>query len=189
MDDERELLGGVASRDPEAFRALMERHASRVINLAYRFLGTTADAEDAAQEVFFKLYRHPPTLNPETKLSTWLYRVTVNHCLDLLRRKPAAFETISLQEEDPEGVPLAEKLPDPSDINPRERLAQAETSRLARQAVAALPAPLRVPLILATFEELPQEEVARILGMTPKAVEHRLSRARSLLKQRLSALL
>ena len=185
MDDEQELISGITRRDPEAFRILMERHASRIINLAFRFLGTVADAEDVAQEVFFKLYQRPPTLNPGTKLSTWLYRVTVNRCLDFLRRRPAA-ETVSLQQEDPEGIPLADKLPDPSIVAPRDRVAQMETARAAREAVAALPAPLRIPVILATFEELSHHQIGQVLGISSKAVERRLSRARQLLKQRLS---
>ena len=86
MNDD-ELLGGVAGRDPEAFRVLMERHAAGVVNLASRFLGSRPDAEEVAQEVVLRLYQHPPRLDPSTKLFTWLYRVTVNLCIDLLRRR------------------------------------------------------------------------------------------------------
>ena len=190
MSDEHELIAGIAARDPEAFRTLMERHAAPVINLAFRFLGTVADAEDAAQDVFLRLYESPPHLNSSTKLSTWLYRVTVNRCLDLLRKKPRRGQTVSLEssasDDSEEEMSLQEKLPDISTATPREQVAQAEQSSSVRQAVAALPELLRIPLILATFEELSQEEIARILKVSPKAVEHRIARARELLKTRLS---
>lgn len=167
----------------------MERHAGGVINLAYRFLGNVADAEEIAQEVFLKLYQRPPQLPPAAKLFTWLYRVTANLCIDTLRRKPARSKMVSLEtpsgEEGAEELPLSERLPDTSSQSPREQVAQAEASHLVRREVEALPLALRAPIVLGTFQGLSHEEIAEILGLTPKAVERRLSRARSLLKERL----
>jgi len=188
--NEKELVAGVVSRDPEAFRTLMERHASFVINLAFRFLGTVADAEDVAQEVFLSLYQQPPRLNPVTKLSTWLYRVTVNRCLDFLRKRPHAHKTVSLDaplSEDPEeSSTLADRLPDLSTAIPREQVIQAERATLTRRAIAALPLALRAPLLLSSFEELSHEAIAQILQISPKAVERRIARAREILKHRLA---
>ena len=189
MSEDRELLSSIASRDPEAFRTLMERHAVGVINLAFRFLGTMADAEDVAQDVFFRLYQKPPALLPNTKLSTWLYRVTVNRCLDLLRRESRRGETISLEtspHQTQEELSLQEKLSDPGAVNPRDQVVQAELATLTRATVAALPEALRAPLVLSTFEENSHQEIAKILRISPKAVERRLSRARELLKTRLA---
>ena len=189
MGEDRELLAGINGRDPEAFRELMERHAGAVINLACRFLGNVADAEEIAQEVFLKLYQHPPQLAPTTKLFTWLYRVTANLCIDTLRRKPARSKLVSLEtpsgEEGPEELPLSERLPDASSQTPRELVAQAEVSHLVRREVEALPLTLRAPVILSTFQGLSHEAIAQTLGLTPKAVERRLARARSTLKERL----
>ncbi len=192
MNDEHELIAGIAARDPEAFRTLMERHAAVVINVAYRFLGTIADAEDVAQDVFLRLYEHPPQLFPSTKLSTWLYRVTVNRCLDLIRRRARGPETVSFDipvSGEDEGHPLQEKIPDDGTPTPREKVIQAERVSAVRQAMALLPDTLRFPLILATFEELSHEEIARILKVSPKAVERRIARAREWLKPRLDAYL
>lgn len=190
MNDDRELIAGIVSRDPEAFRALMERYGSGVINLAYRFLGSQADAEDAAQDVFLRLYQHPPQLTPSGKLFTWLYRVTVNRCLDLIRRRPQGAKFLSLDEPLPGGeesdTVLAEKVPAPAGTSPMDQMVQVELVTLTRRAVLSLPLALRVPLILAAFEELPHEGIGDILGLSPKAVERRLARARELLKARLS---
>ncbi len=167
----------------------MECHAAAVINLAFRFLGSQADAEDVAQEVFLRLYQHPPLGTPVAKLSTWLYRVTVNRSLDHLRKRRSTAQTISLEapvsSEEPEGLTLAEKLPDPSGLASAERIARAEVHIMARRAVAALPFSLKAPLLLSSFEELSHEEIGRILHVSPKAVERRLSRAREILQQRL----
>jgi RNA polymerase sigma-70 factor (ECF subfamily) len=167
----------------------MERHAGGVINLACRFLGSVADAEEIAQEVFLKLYQRPPKLLPTTKLFTWLYRVTANLCIDALRRKPGRSKLISLDapalEDEKEELPLAERIAGPSAGSPRDQVAQAEVSQLVRREVEALPLALRAPIVLSTFQELSQEAIAQALGLTPKAVERRLSRARSILKERL----
>ena len=190
MADDQELIAGILSRDPEAFRTLMERHASGVIHLAYRFLGTLADAEDVAQEVFLRLYQNPPRLDPSAKLFTWLYRVTVNRCLDLLRKRPRDAKLLSLDELLPggeeSGVTLGQNLPASAGGSARDQLVQTELAALTRRAVASLPLSLRQPLILSIFEELSHQEIGRILGVSPKAVERRIARARELLKARLS---
>jgi RNA polymerase sigma-70 factor (ECF subfamily) len=173
-----DLVAGVSRREPEAFHEVMERYAGPVINLAYRFLGNRADAEEIAQETFLRLYQRPPRLDPSAKLFTWVYRVTANLCLDRLRKQA---RTPPLDSVDvPEG-------PEPSSASrgPRETAAGTETAEAVRRAVTALPVELRAPLILSALEELPHAEIARILGLSPKAVERRISRARALLKQRL----
>ena len=156
----------------------MERYAGPVINLAYRFLGNRADAEEIAQETFLRLYQRPPRLDPSSKLFTWAYRVAANLCLDRLRKQSRTPPLDSLD------VPDS---PEPSSGSrgPRETAAGTQTAEAVRRAVAALPVDLRAPLILSAIEELPHAEIARILDISPKAVERRLARARELLKPRL----
>ena len=166
----------------------MERHAGPVTNLAYRFLESRPDAEEAAQEVFVRLYRNPPHLDPSGKLFTWLYRVTVNLCLDELRRRRRGPPTVSLDEPSgpgEEGPTLAERLDAGPAGSPRQRLERSELAAAVRHAVAGLPAALRAPLVLSTVEELSQAEIAAILQISVKAVERRVARARELLKARL----
>ena len=165
----------------------MERYAGPVVNLAVRFLGNRADAEEIAQETFLRLYQHPPRLDPSSKLFTWAYRVAVNLCMDRLRKQSRTPPTDSLDlPAGPESdEPLAGKVADLSSRGPRETAAGTETAAAVRRAVASLPEDLRAPLVLSALEELPHAEIAHILEISPKAVERRLSRARALLKTRL----
>ena len=163
----------------------MERYAGPVVNLAHRFLENRADAEEIGQEVFLRLYRHPPHLDPSAKLFTWLYRVAVNLCLDLLRKRGRTPPLVSLDEApDSAAEPLSERIAGPFRPSSREKAAASELAEAARRAVGSLPEALQSPLLL-SLEDLPHSEIARILEISPKAVEHRLSRARALLKTRL----
>lgn len=167
----------------------MERYAGPITNLAFRFLESRPDAEEIAQETFLRLYEHPPRLPENIRLFTWLYRVAVNLCIDRLRRHRRSPVTISLDlpAETEEGgeESFHQRLSSPGLPTPREQAARTELAEAVRRAVAALPAGLRAPLLLSTIDEIPQQEIAEILGLSSKAVERRLSRARALLKARL----
>ena len=190
MNNDLKLLEGIAARDPEAFRTLLKDYAPFLIRVAAGFCGTVADAEDVVQEVLIQLYQNPPSLRPDTKLSTWLYRVTANRCIDFLRKRPASEKTISLETALPEteqaSLSLGVQLPDASIRSPREQLSQTESVRAAQQAVEGLPESLRIPLLLSAIEGLSHGEIAEILKTSPKAVERRIARAREILKSRLT---
>src|SRR5580692_2599020 len=82
---ERSLLRRLRDRDERAFRELIEGHRDRVYNITFRMLGNRADAEDVAQEVFITVFKTIETFREESKFSTWLYRVTVNHCKNRIK--------------------------------------------------------------------------------------------------------
>ncbi|MCM8812167.1 MAG: RNA polymerase sigma factor [Candidatus Omnitrophica bacterium] len=189
MSDDKELIQGISRRDPEAFRLLLERYARPLVSIAHRLVGTRHEAEDLVQEVFLRLYERSPALNEKSRLFTWLYRVTINKGVDLLRAKSRGVRTISLesaggpQEEEP--ASWLDKLPDLSVPSPREQSAVSEHLLIVQKAVSSLPISLRLPLLLFAVEELSQQQIAEILQMSPKAVERRIARARSLLKEQL----
>ena len=79
------LLRRLRERDERAFRELVEEHRDKVFNLTYRMLGNRAEAEDVAQEVFISVFKTIETFREESKFSTWLYRVTVNHCKNRIK--------------------------------------------------------------------------------------------------------
>src|SRR5438093_7183462 len=82
---ERTLLRRLRDRDERAFRELIEAHRDRVFNITYRMLGDRAKAEDVAQEVFITVFKTIESFREEAKFSTWLYRVTVNHCKNRIK--------------------------------------------------------------------------------------------------------
>lgn len=98
--DDREIAAGAARGDEAAYRALVHRHADAVYAHALRFFGDPRTAEDATQEVFVKVFRTIGSFDGRSKLSTWLYRVTRNVCLDMVRagrRTPLPVDPVSLE--------------------------------------------------------------------------------------------
>ena len=84
---DQQLVEQIRSGDREAFRLLVERYKDRVFNTIFRMLGNLDDAEDVLQEVFVRVYKALDGFRDQSSFSTWIYRVTVNHCMTALRRK------------------------------------------------------------------------------------------------------
>jgi len=158
-----ELVRRFLSGREEAFVELMNRHERRVYNLAYRMLGRTEDARDATQEAFLSCFRHLPDFRGESAFSTWLHRIAVNACFDILRRRPPI--TTSLEDQ-----PDAAQSPDHA-----ERTAQAAD---VQRALLAVPSEFRAALIMHEIQDLPVEEIATILGIPTGTVKSRLHRGR-----------
>src|SRR4051794_2357261 len=87
VDPDWELVAAVAGGDRDAFGELVERHHRRLLRVCERMLGDPEEARDAVQEVFLKLLAKASAFRPKALVSTWLYRIAVNHCLNLLRRR------------------------------------------------------------------------------------------------------
>jgi RNA polymerase sigma-70 factor (ECF subfamily) len=173
-DPDWELITRIARDDREAFAVLVERHHRRLLRVCERLLGNPEDARDAVQEVFLKVLRKAGGFRPNALVSTWLYRVAVNHCLNQLRRRRLV-RMISLTPAAGEDDALAE----PREERPgADREVEArQTWRATRRAIAGLPPSQRTVLVLARFEGLSYREIADTLGITLGAVESRLVRA------------
>src|SRR5689334_13687036 len=83
---ERSLLRRLRDRDERAFRELIRDHRDRVFNITFRMLGDRAEAEDVAQEVFISVFKYIHDFKGDSKFSTWLYRVAVNHCKNQIKK-------------------------------------------------------------------------------------------------------
>jgi RNA polymerase sigma-70 factor (ECF subfamily) len=173
-DPDWDLVARVAAGDREAFGELVDRHHRRLLRVCERLLGDAEEARDAVQEVFLKVMVKAGGFRPKALVSTWLYRVAVNHCLNLLRRRRLRrWVSLSAAEDDDVAPPEpAEERADPH----RELDARRRWGRV-HQAIAALPPSQRAVLVLARFEELSYKEIAETLGITLGAVESRLFRA------------
>ncbi len=174
--------------DSSAFERIFNKYKVSIINLSFRFIRNREIAEEVAQEVFIKVYEKKVHFDPRSKFSTWLYRVTVNASMDFLRKKKFSFRSLEepLGDQEDSGRTLLDNLSDPKSLSAGESIVQEETKKLVRQGIDRLPENLRSPILLYQFEELPYKEIAKILGITEKAVEKRIYHAKQILREKLS---
>lgn len=169
------LMARVRDGDQQAFALLVDRHLPRAYAIAYRVLGQQADAEDAAQDAFTRVWTHARDWQPQRgSFSTWLGRILVNASLDHARRqKPQRF--VSNADE-----ALAE-LTDPA-ASLETAHGNEQQAAAINQAVARLPDQQRMAVVLCYFEEHSNPQAAQLMGLHVKALEGLLVRARKQLR-------
>lgn len=174
---EEALLAAFAAGDRAAARALTLRLTPLVLAHAYRLLGSRAEAEEVAQEAMLRLWRQAPRWRPgEAKVTTWLYRVTANLCIDRRRRARGG------------SVPL-DAVPEPPDASPgaAERMQARARAEALQAALDDLPERQRQAVVLRHIEGLANPEIAEIMGASVEAVESLTTRGRRALAAALAA--
>lgn len=177
----------VQSGDRMAFACLIRRHEASVFRLIYRFFGKEDVANDLAQEVFLRVWRHCGKYNPTAKFTTWLYTVTANCCRSeaqsLWRRHIRLIGSFWAA-----GDAAAPEFPEPiaPTPSPEDALLQVEQSQLVLAAIRSLPNNQRLALVLKRYEELSYQEIAAILGCSAPAVDALLARAKASLLKKLA---
>ncbi|MFC7290866.1 RNA polymerase sigma factor [Hirschia litorea] len=170
-----ELVEKVGRGDRQAASVLVRRHSQRVLNISRRMLGNEAEAEDVTQDVFLKVWKSAVRWVPgEAKFTTWLHRVTMNACLDKLRKPRMGNMDVV-----PETVDEA--------ATPAEELETKSRSNMLKIAMQDLPERQRAALALCYFEDVSNIEAAGILEVSVDALESLLARGRRALKQALMA--
>jgi len=174
--DDRELVRRAQKEDKEAFEELIRRHTNRVFAVASGILHRREDVEDISQQVFVKAYFSLTRFDQRAAFSTWLYKITVNECWDLLRKRkvrPLVYEADLSEEQAKQIVASDQGAPDRPDIS---------QTLQARQQVALLLEGLderdRTMLILKEVEGFAIEEIAELLDLNSNTVKVRLFRAR-----------
>ena len=162
--------------DQGAFGRLVEAYQGPVYNLAYRMLGNTGEAEDAAQETFVRMFTKLHTYRRDHKLSSWILSVASHYCIDRLRRR--RINWLSLDED-----PIAATAPSPL-CGPEHAALRNEARQEVRLMVDRLAPAYRLPLILRYWYDLSYAEIAEVMGITVQAVKSRLHRARMQLAER-----
>ncbi|MFF3256328.1 RNA polymerase sigma factor [Actinacidiphila glaucinigra] len=161
--------------DEEAFAILVRRHSRPLLTLAFHTLGNLQDAEDAVQDAFISAWRRLPDFRHGSAFRTWMYRITVNRCLNSLRHRPAP-------------VPL-NRVAEPAAPGLRSSPARAAEQEALTDALAgalgALEPQQRICWILRELQGLPYAEIAHATGTTEQTVRGRLYRARRTLKEAL----
>ncbi len=166
-DADAVLLAQFAAGDQSAARALTDQLLPGALRQAWRILGDRTEAEDVAQDAMLRLWKQATDWRAgEARVSTWLYRVVHNLCIDRLRKRRPQVPV----EDAPEPVD-----PDPSVL---ERMAQSEQSKAVAEAIGTLPERQRQALILRHFEGMSNPEIGEALECSVEAVESLLARAR-----------
>ena len=172
LADDRELVKTCVAGNRAAFDVLVERHQRQVYLLCRRFAPTHEDASDLAQDAFVRAYRGLSGFRGQAAVSTWLYRIAVNVCLNRAAVKGPQTEDIEAREH-------ADRKSEPAD----EQLLRSERAADVRAAVSRLPPKQRATLILRVYRELPHEEIAAILGSSVGATKANLFHALANLKK------
>jgi len=174
--DDRELVRRAQREDKEAFEELIRRHQHRVFAVAGGIVRRREDVEDVAQQVFVKAYFSLKRFDQRAAFSTWLYKITVNECWDMLRKRkvrPLVYEADLSEEQARQVISSAEKSKDEPDIS--ERL---EARQRVERLLDGLDERDRLMLILKEVEGFSIEEIADVLDLNANTVKVRLFRAR-----------
>jgi RNA polymerase sigma-70 factor (ECF subfamily) len=174
---DEEWMEAVCRGDRRAYQALVDRHWKAISHYAFRLLGDLSEAEDISQETFLRLWKQAEKWQPgKAKLSTWLHRITHNLCIDHLRK-----HSRMQAEADPGQFVEAEAIAG-QDIEDQSR---EELGGQLQRALATLPESQRSALMLCSQSGFSNQEAAAIMGISVKALESTLARARRTLRSSL----
>jgi len=168
------------------FRVVYDDYKQLVYNLALNYVQHAEDAQDITQEVFVKIYQHYEKHDPATaSLKTWIYRVTINHCLDFIRSKKSKkrFGFISSLFKSETNEPVSEAM---HFDHPGIAAEDKEELQQLLLCINDLPENQKTALILVKIEDRSQKEVAEIMNTSVKAVESLLQRAKQSLAKKLT---
>ncbi len=180
LDPDIKLMLEFIEGDISAFEQIMNKYKEIVINIAYRFIQNRSTAEDIAQDVFLKIYNSAKSYKPKARLSTWIYKITANLCLNELRSRKH-FKAISMES--------IGEIRDFAQTNPFENLEKKELKHLVKEAIDSLPDRQRMVIILKKYEDLSYQEISEIMGCSVSAVDSLLQRAKQNLKNKLAPFL
>jgi len=176
------LLRRTAAGDETAFEELIKRYERAVFSTLYRYTGCPDDVEELAQEIFLKVWRNAAKFKERSSFSTWLYRITINHCLNYKAKKINRIQHVSIEE-----MAVNGNTPEGLKTNP----SHDGNRRLAviQQAINELPKRQRAAFILAQYEDKSHQDIAEIMKISVSSVHSLIFRARMTLQQQLAKLL
>ncbi|MFQ3609888.1 MAG: sigma-70 family RNA polymerase sigma factor [Fimbriimonadales bacterium] len=190
LSSETWLIERAQARDTEAFDQIVHRYADRLYNYVVRLLGNAQDAEDVVQEVFIRAYQALPNFDGRASLSTWLYRIATNLCIDHRRKQSRRVPTVSIHRDETSEDDFGEwEFADQQTPNPLEHALSRELQAVVEGAIAQLSPKLKTVLLLYDVEELSYEEIAQVLGIPMGTVKSRLNLARSQVQKQVEAYL
>jgi RNA polymerase sigma-70 factor (ECF subfamily) len=174
-ENEQACLVQAQKGDEEAFTHLVETYQKPVYNLCYRMLGDPQEAEDAAQETFWRAYQGFGRYDMQRSFITWLLSIAAHYCIDQQRRRRLPIIGLELLPE--------ESVPDPTP-GPERKFVRSEEDRLVRKLLGDLGPQDRAALVLHYWYDFSDQEIANALSLSVSAVKSRLHRSRKVLAQR-----
>ncbi len=183
---DQEAVRRVQRGDTEAFEILIRGHEKNIFNLLYRWLGDYDEAADAAQEVFLSTYRSIGRFRAESRFSTWLYRIAINHAknrrvhLATARRRSSPLDAFPTED----GNGTSRDVPDPGP-DPSQEAERRELHATIQEALVGLKSDDAAIILLHDLQGVSYEEIVDALGVPLGTVKSRLHRARQALKNKL----
>lgn len=179
------LMLKVKTGDFDAFESLVERHQHAVVGTVAKMTGRPDDAEDVAQQVFLRVWKAAPRYEPKAKFTTWLFTITRNLVFNETRKRSRRQE-VSIEEREEE---MHHQTADDALSKPDENFLCNELEQAIDAAIQSLPEKQRLAVIMRRFEEVPYEEIGKVLELSLPAVKSLLFRARAQLKEALKGYL
>jgi RNA polymerase sigma-70 factor (ECF subfamily) len=170
---ETEAIERCRQGDMAGLQVLFDLHRSKVLNLSWRMLGSQQEAEDALQEIFIKVFDRVKNYRGDSAFSTWVYRMTTNHCLDILRRR----KILSFM-----GF---ENVPEVQDKKDSEKAVNLGFSPVIVKALEKLPESQKLCLLMREMDDLSYEDIATALQLSLGTVKSNIHRAKAFLKEAL----
>ena len=175
------LMLRVKTGDMDAFEQLIEIYQGPVIGTVAKMLGGASEAEAIAQQVFVRAWKSAARYEPQAKFTTWLFTITRNLVFNETRRRKRK-PTVSVEKREEVGHQMVE---DSQTVSPDQDVLHAELEEAVDKAIQELPDKQRMAVILRRYEEMPYDEIGKILSMSVPAVKSLLFRARTQLKESL----
>jgi RNA polymerase sigma-70 factor (ECF subfamily) len=179
--DELELIAALRKGDEMAFKYLVDNYQDRVFNTAIGIVQNAEDAEDVAQEVFIQVFRSIHGFKGESKLSTWIYRITTTRALDLLRSRKSKKRFGLIQRLFGDGNEPLHEIPDFN--HPGVTLDRKENAAKLFKAIAQLPENQKTAFTLHKLEDLSYQEISEVMRTSVPAVESLMHRAKQNLRK------
>ena len=184
--DQNELINRLKQRDPEALKAAVEKYSNLLYKVAIGFMHDQQAADDIVQDVFIKLWESAPKLNfDKTQLSTWLYRVTVNHCINQVKRQKfkSLFQDLSKFTRKNDDGAIEVEIQDNFSLNPQQYTENQELRQIIEKAINSLPKKQRIAFILTKYRNMSAKQAAEIMDTSPANVDVLVHRAKKNLQK------